>query len=70
MPLALWEYEPQLKKGDKIVFTAFGAGFTWGASYLVGAYAGAAEAAKSPARFYKEGQISRQEWADYCAGRE
>ena len=34
LPLALWEYEPQLKKGDKIVFTAFGAGFTWGSVFL------------------------------------
>ena len=70
LPLALWEYEPQLKKGDKIVFTAFGAGFTWGASYLVWGYDGAPEAAKSPARFYKEGEISREEWADYCSTRE
>ena len=62
LPLALWEYEPQLKKGDKIVFTAFGAGFTWGASYLVWGYDGAAEAAKSPAEFYQEGKISREEW--------
>lgn len=62
LPLCLWEYEPQLKKGDKIVFTAFGAGFTWGASYLVWAYDGAPEAAKSPAEFYKEGTISREEW--------
>lgn len=62
LPLALWEYEPRLKKGDKIVFTAFGAGFTWGASYMIWGYDGAAEAAKSPAEFYKEGEISREEW--------
>ena len=31
IPLCLWEYEPQLKKGDKIILTAFGGGFTWGA---------------------------------------
>lgn len=62
LPLCLWEYEPRLKKGDKIVFTAFGAGFTWGASYMIWGYDGAAEAAKSPAEFYKEGEISREEW--------
>lgn len=62
LPLCLWEYEPRLKKGDKLVFTAFGAGFTWGASYLVWGYDGAAEAVKSPARFYKEGTMSREEW--------
>ena len=38
LPLCLWDYEPRLKKGDKIVFTAFGGGFTWGASYLTWAY--------------------------------
>ncbi len=62
LPLCLWEYEPRLKKGDKIIFTAFGAGFTWGASYLIWGYDGATEAAKSPAEFYKEGEISREEW--------
>lgn len=62
LPLCLWEYEPQLKKGDKIVFTAFGAGFTWGASYLIWGYDGAAEAAKEPAEFYVEGKISRKDW--------
>lgn len=62
LPLCLWEFEPKLKKGDRIVFTAFGAGFSWGASYYVWAYDGAKEAAKSPAEFYKEGEISREEW--------
>lgn len=32
--LCLWEYEDQLNKGDNIVLTAFGGGFTWGALYL------------------------------------
>ncbi len=62
LPLCLWEYESKLKKGDKLIFTAFGAGFTWGASYMVWGYDGAPEAAKSPAEFYKEGVISREEW--------
>ena len=35
IPICLDEYKHKLKKGDKIVLTAFGAGFTWGASYLV-----------------------------------
>ncbi|MGN0236936.1 MAG: beta-ketoacyl-ACP synthase III [Lepagella sp.] len=35
IPLCLDEYKHKLKKGDKIVMTAFGAGFTWGAMYLV-----------------------------------
>ncbi|MGN1172594.1 MAG: beta-ketoacyl-ACP synthase III [Muribaculaceae bacterium] len=35
IPLCLDEYKGQLKKGDKIVLTAFGAGFTWGALYLI-----------------------------------
>ena len=35
IPLCIDEYKQQLKKGDKIVLTAFGAGFTWGAMYLV-----------------------------------
>lgn len=38
LPLALWDYERQLKKGDNLIFTAFGAGFVWGASYLKWAY--------------------------------
>ena len=62
LPLCLWEYEPKLKKGDKLVFTAFGAGFTWGASYMIWGYDGAVEAAKEPAEFYKEGEITREEW--------
>ncbi len=35
IPLCLDEYKGKLKKGDRIVLTAFGAGFTWGAMYLV-----------------------------------
>ena len=45
IPLALWEYEPRLRKGDNILLTAFGAGFVHGASYLRWAYDGAAAAA-------------------------
>ena len=38
LPLLLVDYESQLKKGDKIIFVAFGGGFSWGAIYLTWAY--------------------------------
>ena len=38
LPLLLADYENKLKKGDNIVFAAFGGGFTWGAVYLKWAY--------------------------------
>ena len=38
LPLCLWDYEKKLKKGDKLVFAAFGGGFTWGSMYLTWAY--------------------------------
>ncbi len=38
IPLCLWDWEPLLKKGDDIILTAFGAGFTWGATYLKWGY--------------------------------
>ena len=41
IPLALWDYEKRLKKGDNMLFTAFGAGFVHGASYYKWAYDGA-----------------------------
>jgi len=40
IPLCLWEWEPQLKKGDNIIIATFGAGFTWGATYIKWAYDG------------------------------
>ncbi|MDD3567604.1 MAG: ketoacyl-ACP synthase III [Bacteroidales bacterium] len=40
IPLCLWEWEPQLRKGDNIIIATFGAGFTWGATYLKWAYDG------------------------------
>lgn len=42
IPLCLWEWEPQLRKGDNIIIATFGAGFTWGATYLRWAYDGSA----------------------------
>lgn len=38
LPLLLKDYEKQLKKGDNLIFAAFGGGFTWGAIYLKWAY--------------------------------
>ena len=38
LPLCLWEWEKELKKGDNIILAAFGGGFTWGATYLKWAY--------------------------------
>jgi 3-oxoacyl-[acyl-carrier-protein] synthase III len=34
IPLCLWEFQDKFKKGDNIILTAFGGGFTWGALYL------------------------------------
>jgi len=42
IPLCLWEWEKQLKKGDNLILASFGAGFTWGAIYLKWAYDGSA----------------------------
>jgi 3-oxoacyl-[acyl-carrier-protein] synthase-3 len=38
LPLLLADFEHQLKKGDNIIFAAFGGGFTWGSIYLKWAY--------------------------------
>jgi 3-oxoacyl-[acyl-carrier-protein] synthase III len=38
LPLCLWDWEKQLKKGDNLILSAFGGGFTWGAVYLKWAY--------------------------------
>jgi len=38
IPLCLWDWEKDLKKGDKIILAAFGGGFTWGSLYLKWAY--------------------------------
>ena len=40
IPLCLWEWESQLNKGDNIILSAFGGGYTWGAIYLKWAYDG------------------------------
>jgi 3-oxoacyl-[acyl-carrier-protein] synthase-3 len=38
IPLCLWDYEKQLKKGDNVIISAFGGGFTWGSIYVKWAY--------------------------------
>ena len=38
IPLGIWDFEKKFKKGDNIILTAFGAGFTWGALYLKWGY--------------------------------
>lgn len=38
LPLVLFDFEKKFKKGDNVIFTAFGGGFTWGALYLKWAY--------------------------------
>ena len=38
LPLLLADYESQLKKGDNLIFAAFGGGFTWGAAYVKWGY--------------------------------
>ena len=43
LPLCIWDFESKLKKGDNLIFTAFGAGFTWGAVYVKWGYDGSKE---------------------------
>ncbi len=38
LPLCLWDWESQLKKGDNLILAAFGGGFTWGATWIKWAY--------------------------------
>ena len=38
IPLCLWEWENELKKGDNLILAAFGGGFTWGSIFLKWAY--------------------------------
>ncbi len=38
LPLCLWDWESKLKKGDNLILSTFGGGFTWGAIYLKWAY--------------------------------
>jgi 3-oxoacyl-[acyl-carrier-protein] synthase-3 len=47
IPLCLWDYESQLKPGDRLILAAFGGGFTWGGAYLTWAYDGKKRIANS-----------------------
>ncbi|WP_329905018.1 beta-ketoacyl-ACP synthase III [Porphyromonas pogonae] len=40
IPICLWQWEDKLHKGDNLILTSFGAGFTWGAVYVKWAYEG------------------------------
>jgi 3-oxoacyl-[acyl-carrier-protein] synthase-3 len=40
IPLCLWDYESQLRKGDNLILASFGGGFTWGSAYVKWAYDG------------------------------
>ena len=54
IPLCLWEWESQLKKGDNLILAAFGAGFTWGAIYLKWGYDGKKGKIRSKSRLKTE----------------
>ncbi|HRF09728.1 MAG TPA: beta-ketoacyl-ACP synthase III [Xanthobacteraceae bacterium] len=45
IPLSLWDYESRLKAGDRLMFAAFGGGFTWAGAYVKWAYDGATKKA-------------------------
>jgi 3-oxoacyl-[acyl-carrier-protein] synthase-3 len=47
IPLCLRDYEPKLKRGDRLILAAFGGGFTWAAAYVTWAYDGASRARKN-----------------------
>jgi len=38
IPLCLWELEKSLKKGDNLILSTFGGGYTWGSTFLKWAY--------------------------------
>ena len=38
LPLCLWDWEDRLSRGDNLILTAFGGGYTWGAIYLKWSY--------------------------------
>ena len=58
IPLCLYDWEAELKKGDNLVLASFGGGFTWGAIYLKWAYEGARMARKSFQEATTNGQAS------------
>lgn len=45
IPLSLWDYEPRLRRGDRLMLAAFGGGFTWAGAYVKWDYDGVRRAA-------------------------
>ncbi|HEX5508382.1 MAG TPA: beta-ketoacyl-ACP synthase III [Pseudolabrys sp.] len=64
IPLCLWDYESQLKAGDRLLLAAFGGGFTWGGAYVTWAYDGAKAAALAPKLNggSANGKLARSPW--------
>ncbi len=54
IPLCLYDWEQELRIGDNLIMTAFGGGFTWGASYIRWAYNGAEMATRAEAALLSE----------------
>ena len=54
LPLCLYDWEPELKRGDNLVLAAFGGGFTWGATYVKWAYDGSPRAQEAERREREE----------------
>ena len=69
IPLCLWDYEPRLKTGDRMIFAAFGGGFTWAGAYVTWGYDGALELHSSLVR--KRGPVfardDRFRNAEHCS---
>ncbi len=57
IPLCLSDWEHELRTGDNLVLTAFGGGFTWGATYLKWAYDGSKVASRTLAAISQNGQV-------------
>jgi 3-oxoacyl-[acyl-carrier-protein] synthase III len=60
IPLCLWDYERNLKTGDRLLLAAFGGGFTWGGAYVTWAYDGAGAAKRDGISARSNGGPTRQ----------
>lgn len=60
IPICLWQWEKELKRGDVLILTSFGSGFTWGAMYVKWAYDGGKRPA-SPIDTYQTDREAAQE---------
>src|SRR5579875_1063717 len=67
IPLCLWDYEPRLRRGDRMVFAAFGGGFTWAGLYAQWSYDGAA-ASRSNGRSMRSSETGSSENRFLLAG--